>query len=147
MSDLSHIRVLHVEDSPSEAAVIRAQLAPIFKVVHVTTLAAALSIESPDCILLDLVLPDSTGVGTVAVTRSHHPHVPIVVLTGEEDRQRHLGCRVAGADAVHVKHSTDTDGLIDSLHRATQARLQKARAAECASQLQTLSDQLLKFGE
>ncbi|GAA5505567.1 protein kinase domain-containing protein [Novipirellula caenicola] len=60
--------------------------------------------ESLDLVLLDLQLPDSSGVETVRQFRAAAPDVPIVVLTGQEDVQVGRECIEAGADNFASKN-------------------------------------------
>ena len=69
------IKVLLIEDSPGDARFIQAMIVDSllgFRLEHVTCLGEALteiSKDPPDVILLDLTLPDSTGLNTVAEVR------------------------------------------------------------------------------
>ncbi|GAA4448334.1 hypothetical protein GCM10023156_11360 [Novipirellula rosea] len=60
--------------------------------------------ESLDLVLLDLQLPDSSGVETVREFRAAAPDIPIVVLTGQEDIQVGRECIEAGADNFASKN-------------------------------------------
>lgn len=51
--------------------------------------------ETPDLLVVDLMLPDGNGVDLVAETKAKHPGTTVVVLSAEEDLSRALG---AGAD-------------------------------------------------
>ena len=97
------VDVLVVEDDPVFARVLRAQLGalddPTCVVTHAASLAAAvarLREGGVDVVLTDLGLPDSQGQPTVDALRAARPGVPIVVLSGAEDRPR-------GAAAVLLK--------------------------------------------
>ncbi|MBI3445945.1 MAG: SpoIIE family protein phosphatase [Magnetospirillum sp.] len=87
------LRVLLVEDEPGDARLVeyalRMSSAPVFIVKHVTTLAAAIahvkSEEVVDVILLDLSLPDSTGIATVSRMQEATSKTPIVIMTGLDD--------------------------------------------------------------
>ncbi|MFP4155494.1 MAG: diguanylate cyclase domain-containing protein, partial [Halothiobacillaceae bacterium] len=100
-------RVLLVEDEPGDAQLIRWQLlekaADAFEVEAVDSLseAEALAIDrrwTPDVILLDLNLPDSTGVETVIRACESLPDAPIVVLTGQTDERAIRSAIDAGAE-------------------------------------------------
>ena len=75
------IRVLLVEDDAADAQPFAWNLVPQFRVTHVTSLAAALARlddGETDVILLDLLLPDSSGTDTVERIHAAAPDVPIV---------------------------------------------------------------------
>lgn len=94
------VRILLVEDNPADAHMLRLLLGgddPAFEIAHVETLEQArrfLQEKSCQAVLLDLSLPDSTGLQTLADALAFAPDVPILVLTGLEDRS-------VGMEAVH----------------------------------------------
>lgn len=53
--------------------------------------------EDVDWILLDLGLPDMSGIEALGLLRKHYAHVPIVVVSGLEDRALVLECINRGA--------------------------------------------------
>ena len=101
MSDA--IRVLVVEDNPADAYIIERAIrgfSPDADLVATDRLASAreaLRAGEFDVILLDLHLPDSEGVDTVRAAAEDASDVPIVVLTGADERQFGMACIEAGA--------------------------------------------------
>lgn len=92
MNTSATYRVLLVEDDPSDANLarqaLRASTQPLFTVVWAKTLAEtvqALRREIFDVLLLDLSLPDSTGLPTVHAVREEASALPMIVLTGHDD--------------------------------------------------------------
>ena len=84
------VRILLVEDSPSDALLLQESLAETrpgeFDFTHVECWADAVQClreKQFDVLLLDLSLPDITGRETFLRARAEAPHLPIVVLTGE----------------------------------------------------------------
>ena len=58
----------------------------------------AVDAAQPDCVLLDLNLPDANGIDALQHIRRRAPDTPIVVLTGLNDEHfGHIGGRVGGA--------------------------------------------------
>lgn len=83
------LRVLLVEDNPSDAFLVREYLAEDSEVHHVTSLAeakSALARIEPDVVLSDLRLPDSSGLDTFEALHGWYPDVPIVILSGLDDK-------------------------------------------------------------
>jgi DNA-binding NarL/FixJ family response regulator len=60
-------------------------------------------------ILLDLGLPDSRGIEALEKLRKRHPEVPVVVVSGSEDRALVLECINAGAMGFVGKSSNGAD--------------------------------------
>ncbi|TAN59240.1 MAG: response regulator [Rhodospirillales bacterium] len=143
MSDFRHISLLLVEDNPGDAHLVRYDLGNemliTFDIVHVDSLAMAveaLANRKFDAILLDLDLPDSSGLDTVRVMVEEAPALPIIVLTGREDIDMGLKAMHAGAQDFQVKghadgiqlrrsilyaeHHKRTHVLLDSMHRQNE---------------------------
>jgi diguanylate cyclase (GGDEF)-like protein len=82
------IRVLLIEDSPSDARMAAKLLGGEgsgFELTHVDRLseaAAKLGKGRFDAILLDLMLPDSSGLATVGSVHDRAPDLPIIVYSG-----------------------------------------------------------------
>jgi sigma-B regulation protein RsbU (phosphoserine phosphatase) len=89
----ARLRVLLVEDDPVTARVITRTLqhvaAPVFDIVHEATLVEAVTRlregDRFDVAILDLNLPDSFGIDTLARLQAAEPSLPIVVMTGDGD--------------------------------------------------------------
>ncbi|HVF74920.1 MAG TPA: EAL domain-containing protein [Acidimicrobiales bacterium] len=103
------LRVLLVEDSPGDAALVKAALAegaPHAYLRWVPTLAQAdalLHTAPWSCVLLDLGLPDGTGVEALDVALSAAVDTPVVVLTGNDDEAAGHAAVAAGAQDYLVK--------------------------------------------
>jgi two-component system, NarL family, sensor histidine kinase UhpB len=111
-------RLLLVEDNPADAEYIAELLetdeAAAGNLVHVTHLGQAgkLLLDGQfDVVLLDLHLPDSTGVEGVKTLRAQTPDLPIVVLTGLQDHEAAFECIVAGAQDYLAKATLEEQGL------------------------------------
>lgn len=108
------LRVLLIEDNPGDARLIRETLKDIkdfrFTLEHLGLLAEGLkrlASEKPDVLLLDLSLPDSAGLDTVARVRQQAPSLPVVVLTGLEDENTGIEAVKIGAQDFLAKGQAD----------------------------------------
>ena len=135
------LHLLLVEDDEGDAFLVSELLKeedPSIVVRHVRSLAAAvesLSVEVPDCVLLDLGLPDATGLGALERLRAVRPGVAHLVLTGDRDVQRGVEAVAAGAQDYLIKGSVDGDGLRRAVLYAVERRQadhvrERLRAAE-----------------
>jgi len=123
----AQLLALLVEDDDAYAAMIQAELAasPAASVTlrRARTLAAALSAlpDAPfDAVLLDLGLPDSSGLDTLAQMQRGAGELPIVVLTASDDDLMAIAAVQAGAQDYLVKSSTDAQLLTRSLRYACE---------------------------
>ncbi len=104
------VRVLLVEDYPADAKLVSLALHETpdqqFLITHSATLRDALAVlgnATVDVVLLDLSLPDSSGVATVTRLRDAAPQVPVVVMTGNSDPAFARQAMEAGAQDYLVK--------------------------------------------
>lgn len=119
------LKILLVEDDIADARLIvelfRDCTAVVADVRHVTTVAdacAALADEAFDAVLLDRSLPDGFGIATVRRVRATAPHVPIVVLSGQDDEAAALAAVTEGAQDYLVKSQIDDAGLLRAIRHA-----------------------------
>jgi DNA-binding NarL/FixJ family response regulator len=121
-SDMKPIRILIVDDHPIMRVGIEAILnsQPDFKVVaQAGTSAEAVRLfaaHHPDLTLMDLRLPDRSGVDTIREIRKISPQARIIVLTtyeGDEDIHQALA---AGARGYLIK-GMPHDALVRALYR------------------------------
>lgn len=103
-----------MEDSPSDAELMASMLADIKEfpnhVQNVQTLSAAkqaIMSKSFDAVVLDLNLPDSNGLQTYTELRDVCNSVPIVILTGMDDREVLTHALKNGADNYLIKDKVD----------------------------------------
>jgi len=119
------LRVLLVEDNLGDAELITDYLATVdgyySGVVHVESLRSAaksLSVAPCDIVLLDLQLPDASGVACVKSLTAINGEVPIIVLTGMEQEALALECVEAGAQDYIYKNELRPGNLRRSIDYA-----------------------------
>ncbi len=85
--------------------------------LRVRTLEQAIAALSPaiDCALLDLGLPDASGLDAVARLRSHASALPLIVLTGLADEAAGVTAVQAGAQDYLLKGQVDGHQLARSI--------------------------------
>ena len=121
------IKVLLIEDNLGDARLFGEYLSEsdgkCFRVEHCDRLSNGLQRlrhTEIDVLLLDLSLPDSTGMDTVIRVRAEAPDVPIVVLTGLEDEQVAIQAVKHGAQDFLFKNRVDAESLVRSIRYAIQ---------------------------
>lgn len=71
----------------------------------------------PDCILLDLLMPDKDGFDVLADLKSKGNHVPIIVLSADIQESSKQKCQELGAFAFLNKPPKNED-LIETIKKA-----------------------------
>ncbi|HEX4691147.1 MAG TPA: SpoIIE family protein phosphatase [Solirubrobacteraceae bacterium] len=131
------LRVLLVEDDDGDALLVEDLLelagAPV-DLRRASRLGEALQGEArfADCVLLDLDLPDSTGLTGLLELRESADAPAILVLTGLDDTLRGIEAVAAGAQDYLIKGKVDGDVL----WRAIRYAVERRRAEQAQSQLQ-----------
>lgn len=86
-------------------------------VIHAANYAESLKMMkeiSADIILLDLNLPDKSGIEILREVKNTHPHIKVIVLTNHaNDKYREI-CTLMGADYFFDK-SADFDKIPDTI--------------------------------
>ncbi|MFH1436258.1 MAG: ATP-binding protein [Pseudomonadota bacterium] len=123
------ISVLLIEDNPGDARLIEVMLGGADEAsfeLHVADRLEAglkqLKDNSVDVILLDLSLPDSTGLDTFTRTHETAPGVPIVMLTGLSDQTLAIKAMKQGAQDYLVKGQVDEKVLARALRYAIERK-------------------------
>ncbi|MBE0469834.1 MAG: PAS domain S-box protein [Methyloprofundus sp.] len=113
------MRVLHVEDDQDMGLVIAQMADERFNFETVTSLDAARAklVGLPyDVILLDIGLPDGSGLDLLPDIHAYQPEAKIVILSGENVPKSVL----AKVDAALLKSKVSSRELLDVLSRRTQ---------------------------
>ena len=125
--DVQLLKVLLVEEQHQTAEMVAEFLSEArrigFELTQVERLDAALKrLEqgSFDVILLDLFLPDSQGMETLARMRSQQLLTPVVVLTELDDEELAVDAIRLGAQDYLIKTQIDSSCLIHSLRCAVE---------------------------
>jgi DNA-binding response OmpR family regulator len=127
------LKILLIEDSPTDALLLTAKLQEVtefvFNMAHVTSLAegiANLNDEEYDAVILDLSLPDSFGIETYGKIRDRvKESVPIVIVSGNEDRALLNDALKLGADNYLVKDTFDGNRIAVAILSSLRNRSNK----------------------
>jgi len=129
MSDQLLIRVLMVEDNPSDIRLVEEMLAESgasqFSLDHAGSIKHALEHLTQhryDVLLLDLSLPDGRGLSNVNKIQATAPELPIIVLSTINDEQLALQAVKTGAQDYLVKGRGDAHLLIRAMRYAIERK-------------------------
>lgn len=132
------IKILYIEDNASFANLVRIFLEEesynVYSFITKETLAEGLEVLTNDdnitVTLLDLNLPDSSGLETLETTHKKFPTQNIIVLTGEDDEKLGLKAVQSGAQDYLVKGQFDNRALVKSIQYAIERSAAANRLAE-----------------
>jgi signal transduction histidine kinase/DNA-binding response OmpR family regulator len=123
------IHVLLIEDNPGDVRLIGEMLAdktsPQFSMKHSGSLSDGLNFLSEnthDVILLDLGLPDSSGLESIMEIIKAAPMIPIVMLTGLDDEETAVSALKLGVQDYLVKGRIESSLLVRSLRYAVERK-------------------------
>jgi len=131
-------RILLVEDSPQDVFLIQETLKDsgitcnLIVCDRVASAATALATGGIDLVLLDLTLPDSTGLETVRSILQAAPGTPVVVMTGNVNDRLAVEALRAGAQDYLAKGDQNPQSVLRVLSYAVErnAILTRLRDAE-----------------
>ena len=145
--------VLLVEDDAGDALLVEELVADsalkirLQWVRSMAEAAEALADDVPDCVLLDLHLPDAQGLEALSRVRASAERAAVVVLTGLAEEETGLAAVAAGAQDYLVKGRVEP-GLFGRAVRYAIQRKQAERAAVAlqASRMQAQENARLERG-
>ena len=157
VAEVDRFRLLLVEDNPGDVRYIEelldeamARSSPFggndrsdLQVVHETRVSEAverLAGGAFDALLLDLNLPDSGGLDTLDAIRERTTDLPIVVLTGLDDREIGVRAIRRGAQEYLAKDELTEDLLTRSLRHAIERKRRERQLAALNALSRRLSE-------
>jgi CheY-like chemotaxis protein len=130
------LSVLLVEDDRADALLVEeliADAAVDIEFAWTATVSEAereLARNRPDCVLLDLNLPDANGIDALQRICTVDPNIPIVVLTGLNDEHFGISAVASGAQDYLVKGRVEPETLRRSLLYAIERKRAELTAVE-----------------
>jgi DNA-binding response OmpR family regulator len=152
-TDRRRLSLLLIEDDHADAVLVQELIADSVAEIRVAwapSMAHAegvLARERPDCVLLDLHLPDATGFDGIARIAERDATLPIVVLTGLNDEQFGVSAVASGAQDYLVKGRVEPDVLRRTLLYAIERKRAELIAVDLqASDLRAQENARLERG-
>ncbi len=138
--EVKTINILVIEDNTDDVFLLRTMLQKVtdrrFELHHIGTLASGLTRLAEgnvDVVLLDLSLPDSSGLETFRAVKERARDVPIIVLSGTDDETLAVNAVHAGAEDYLVKDRVNSQLLTRAIIYAIE-RTETKRAVLTAEQ-------------
>lgn len=127
------VSVLLVEDSDADAEMFRrvfasgAKLTYFLRARDIASAKDLLARARPDCVVLDLGLPDSVGLSGLQQIRAIDEGIPVVILTGLNDEGVARAALRSGAREYVVKDQLDGEALGRALLEAVRRQIPPGR--------------------
>ena len=143
------IRVLIVDKNPNEVQIYRDLLAlegAYFELSSANSLDQAQPVLSewrPSIILLDMSLPGYAEMDAITLICSYAPHVPVIVLTGNEDDEMGIRAVHSGAQDYLVKERINSAVLVRVIRYAIERHRLVEELEHSRRQQLDLKDQFL----
>ncbi|MEA3488381.1 MAG: histidine kinase dimerization/phosphoacceptor domain -containing protein [Euryarchaeota archaeon] len=125
----TRIKVLLVEDNSGDARLIQEMLSEagdsVFALEQADRLSTGLerlAAADINAVLLDLGLPDSSGLDTFITVHAQVPDVPIVMLTGLDDAELAIAAVQEGAQDYLPKNKLDSELLVRTIRYAIERK-------------------------
>jgi DNA-binding NarL/FixJ family response regulator len=121
------LRLLHIEDNASDALLAQSYIRSVIpdvvfdSAVRISDVTADIA-AAASCAILDLSLPDASGLEALHALRKISPDLPIIVLTGFDDLDTGLSAIRDGAEDYLVKNYVDGDSLQRAIRYAMERR-------------------------
>ncbi len=146
------VSVLLVENGSEDAQLIRQALSTVegtaFDVVHTDRLQDAfmrLRSEPTDVVLLDLALPDSSGLDTLRLIIQEAPGLPVVVLASQSDEALALNAIQEGAQDYLVKEKVNRSMLVRVIRYGIERKRAEKELAEAKKEAEAANASKSQF--
>ncbi len=147
------INLLLVDDDPVDRRLVTKALSRFSHIVQFNIETAETMSEATerlgsgdyDVVLLDLTLPDSSGIDTVQEANTVNSNIPIVVLTGLSDEKMALHAIEKGAVDYLVKGKFSDDGLMRTIRYAIERKRPEQKLKNAAKEWRTTFDSITDF--
>jgi DNA-binding NtrC family response regulator len=106
-------RVLLVDDEPRVRASLKLVLEPVYDILEAADAQEGLEFfkrESPDLVLLDVILPGTDGLAVLQNMRTEEPNTPVIMLTGTKSVKTAVDAMKLGA-ADYLSKPFDVEEL------------------------------------
>ncbi|MEM7734272.1 MAG: response regulator transcription factor [Deinococcota bacterium] len=77
---------------------------------------------SPDVVLMDMALPDATGIDVTKQVRAAHPKVQVIILTGNFGAELRVRDAMQAGAVGYLLKDILKDDLVHAIHRAAEGK-------------------------
>jgi len=139
-------KILLIEDNPGDARIVKEELSEeidfLFELLIADRLSLGINLiksEDIDLVLLDLSLPDSTGLNTFLEINKTVKNIPIIILSGNRDEDIARSAVIQGAHDYLVKGEIENTILIKTIRNALEKQKDKEMLKKLTSTINSNS--------
>jgi CheY-like chemotaxis protein len=108
--------ILIIDDSSYQRRLIRrfieAKGHQIIEAVNGRDGLEMITTHTPDCVLLDLIMPEASGFDLLETLQQQNIKIPVVVITADVQTSTHRQCKELGAAAI-INKPVDSEQLFE----------------------------------
>lgn len=145
---MDYLRVLLVEDNPGDTVLIKEILKGNAKISVAGRLSTALSKikrQNYDIILLDLNLPDSTGLDTFRKLNKTAVLTPVIIISVLDDERLIIDAIRAGAQDYLIKDSTSLGALPNIIRQSIERKKVQNDLRDSAEKLHLMINEVKDY--
>lgn len=154
MTEWQSLTILVIEDNPADFGVLERHLrhlpAQNVHTLHALSEEKALDLfqtASVDCVILDYLLGETTGLEVLKRLRASGNDVPVIMLTGEGNVSTAVEAMKQGAQDYLAKDTLTREDLIPAVRNAMQTVELQRQVRQQQHELEELTRQLKKANE
>jgi putative two-component system response regulator len=137
------LRLLVVDDNPGDSYLVGALLKAVggFIIDEADTMRSALAKIArtpPDAVLLDLSLPDASGLATIDMMRREAPDLPLIVFTGLDDEAMAMAAVQHGCQDYLVKGQGDGHSIRRTILYAIERKTTEIEREHATARLKNM---------
>lgn len=141
--------VLIIEDNPDDVFLLRELLESSeevhFRILHEDRMDKALAAAKQhpvDAAVIDLSLPDSSGIDTFSTFHDAFPMIPVVIMTGSKDYELALETVKRGAQDYLFKGENSATAIVRTLRYAIERQQLTTELTKAMEQIRQLKGML-----
>lgn len=98
--------------------------------------ASEIHVKKPNAVLLDILLPDISGIEILQKIRKIDPNLPVIMMTGQPDEEKKIESLRAGAYALLAKPFKSYEEVYHIVNNAINHHIEMLRTVELTAEIE-----------
>jgi len=108
----------------------------VFVYEHIPNLESELKEKKPHAILLDILMPQISGIDMLKKIKTINPKIPVIMMTGFADEEKRIESLRNGAYALLTKPFTNLEELYHTINNAMNHYIESIRTEELSIEVE-----------